>query len=128
MASRTFNNNTLTLEGEVVRLYAEVAIGASGAPTLTRGKGIASVAGGAGASATGLYTFTLDDKYQDLLFGAGTLQRATAIDLNVQLKTETVASTKTVVFQVTDFATPALTDPSSGDVLYVVMELRNSER
>lgn len=124
MASRCFNNTNLTLEREVVKLWAEVAIGASGAPTLTRGKGISSVAGGTGATATGLYTFTLEDKYVRLLKASGNVLRVTGHDLKVDPGAKDVSSAKTIVMNVT--AAGSLADPSASDILYVEFELLNS--
>ena len=127
MASRLFYQNLNTLEREPVKIWALVSIGTSGAPTLSRGKGIASVAGGAGASATGLYTVTLDDKYVRLLRASGTVMKsAAAIPLVVQLSSETVASNRTVVFSCTSIGTtPALADPANGDKLYLEIVLGN---
>jgi len=130
MASRTFNNDTLTLEREVVKLFAVVTIGASGAPTLSRGKGIASVAGGAAATATGLYTVTLDDGYVALL-GANciVLTSSGGVDLQVGLVSEAVAtaSAPTVVFQMVDLdGTPTLKDPASGDKVYIEITVTNA--
>lgn len=77
MANRYFTQHSYSLEKAPVRLFATVAIGATGAPTLQAydGKGNASAAGAAGykgiksvaRSNTGLYNITLQDSYVRLL-------------------------------------------------------------
>ena len=66
MANRTFQQFTLSLVPALVVLTGKVAIGASGAPTLTTGQlnGVASVT----RTGTGAYTLTLQDIYTDYLF------------------------------------------------------------
>ena len=56
MANRRFEQFQLSLEKKVVSLYLKASIGASGAPTLVRGKGIASIAKNA---TTGQYVISL---------------------------------------------------------------------
>jgi len=122
MASRCFNNETLTLERQVVALYAEVAIGASGAATLTRGKGVASVA----KSATGKYRFTLQDKFARLLAVSGVVEKSTVAGLTLELVAEDVASGKTIDIATVDHTTPAYTEPASGTVIWAKFELTNA--
>lgn len=120
MANRTFNRKQ-ALEKEVKEIYAEIAIAGSGAPTLTRGTGVASVAKGT----TGVYTITLQDAYSRLMFADVAVLSASAQNLNAQLQSQDVsASSKTVVFRTQ--AAGAAADPSSGSVLYVKLELKNS--
>jgi hypothetical protein len=121
MASRTFNNNTKTLELEIVKLYAKITIGTSGAVTLNRGKGIASVA----LSTTGTYLITLDDKYPRLLSCLVTPVRSSATDLTGQVLAEAVATSKTITLGIVDHETPALTEPTSGDIFYIEITLGN---
>jgi hypothetical protein len=120
MANRKFEK-VQALEKEIKHLYAELTIGASGAVTLTRGTGIASVVK---ESAAGTYTLTLQDKYTRLMWAGVTVQSASAEDLVVHLVSETVASTKTVQIRCTAVATAA--NPASGDKLFVKLELKNS--
>lgn len=65
MANRRWEQFQLSLEKAVVNLYGSVAIGATGAPTLsaTKSKGIASIA----RNSAGKYTITLSDVYQRLM-------------------------------------------------------------
>lgn len=63
--NRLYNQFRLALEKRIVDLYAQVAIGATGAPTLnlSKSKGIASIT----RNSAGLYTIVLQDNYVDLL-------------------------------------------------------------
>lgn len=123
MADRTFNLAHFTLENQVVHLYALLTIGSAGAVTLTRGKGISAAA----HTATGRYTLTLQDKFARLLYGNPQVLRATGtIDMKLKLNAETVASTKTVEIGVTKSSDGTVLDPSSGDLIYVKLELGNT--
>lgn len=123
MASRNFNNECLHLEREVVKLYVKLTIGASGAVTLTRGKGVASAA----LTATGRYTLTLDDKYSRLLYANGNVMRTTGTcDEQIKLNAETVASTKTVEIGVTKTSDGTVLEPTSGDIIFVELTLQNA--
>jgi hypothetical protein len=113
-------NRRQALEKEVKDLYAKVTIGATGAPTLTLGIGIASIA----RNGAGDYTVTLQDKYPSLKFFEGVHLKSAAEDLNFQLKAESVASNKTVRFLTV--AGASATDPANGDVLYLKFELKNT--
>lgn len=120
MASRTFNNQSLALEEEWVTLWAEVAIGGSGAPTITRAKGITSIT----RTGAGEYDVVTDDKYPGMLKCSGNIERATAVDLAIHPTGRDLAN-KTISIGVVDFDTPAFTDPSSGDVMFLEIVLRN---
>ena len=63
MANRTFRTHGGTLEIDAVQLYAEVSVGAAGAPTLVSSPGIASVE----RTGAGTYKVTLSDRYFKLL-------------------------------------------------------------
>ena len=119
MASRTFNRSQ-ALEKEVKTLYAEVAIGATGAPTLTSGLGITSIS----RDSAGVYIVTLDDKYVRLMAFNVIQYEATAEDLTFQVEVADVVSAKTIQFQCK--AAAVETDPSSGSVLLLKVELKNT--
>lgn len=121
MANRTFND-AQALEKEVKSLYVKIAIGAAGAPTLTKpgSLGVASVV----RTAAGTYTVTLEDAYPALLGFEAINLNGTAQDLQFQLKAETVATTKTIQFFCLTGATA--TDPASGSVLYLGLSLKNT--
>ena len=63
MANRNFQNNNYHLERSVVELFADVSIGATGAPTLDHSMGITSLI----RNSEGNYTLNLDDGYSRLL-------------------------------------------------------------
>lgn len=124
MANKNFNRYQ-AYEKEVKALYAEVAIGASGAPTLTSGLGITSIV----RDSAGKYTVTLDSKYTRLMAFHATLQSATVADLNIQQVSSDVNGAKTVVFHcvaVDGDGAPAATDPASGNKLFLKFELKNT--
>lgn len=119
MANRNFNRKQ-ALEKEVKEIYADVAIGTTGAPTLTKGLGVTSIA----RTGAGRYTVTLDDKYTRLMQATVTLLDATSKDLTFQLTAEDVDGAKTVSFACKAVATD--TDPSDGDRLLICFNLKNS--
>lgn len=124
MADRTFSEFRYSLERKVVDLYLKVTIGASGAATLTRGKGFASVA----KAATGVYTITLSDKYKALLSADLAWIKATTVPVGAfwSIDAEAVSSTKVVTLNFWDADTPAAQEPTSGDVFLLHLALCNS--
>lgn len=128
MANRNFYPNHKSLEVDVVHLYAQITIGASGAVSSSSGLGIASVVK---ESAAGQYTITLSDSYNKLLhanvFALSTTDAAQTVGTAFRVQSQAVdAATPTLVIQASDTATGADANPTSGDVLYVKIELRNS--
>jgi len=120
MASRNFNRHQ-SLEKEVKNIYLDVAIGASGAPTLTKGLGVASIA----RTAAGEYDITLDDKYVRLMHASMVHEAAAGEDLTMQIESEDVSGTKVVkIFTNTGGGYSA--DPSNGARLFIKLELKNS--
>lgn len=63
MANRRLEQFHLAYEKAPVRVFAQVAIGATGAPTLIRGLGVSSVT----RTSEGTYRFVLNDKFNRLL-------------------------------------------------------------
>ena len=124
MASRAFFDRFLTLEEEVIYLFAQITVGSSGAIASTdRGKGVTSVV----ETGTGRYTLTLDDKYARLLWADAQVMRATGtVDLKLLTNLETVASTKTVEFGVTKSSDGTVVDAASGDIIRFVLVLGNT--
>ncbi len=119
MANRNFNRHQ-SLEKEIKSLYLDVAIGASGAPTLTAGLGTTSIA----RTATGRYDITLDDKYTRLMSMSLQYLNSTSSDLTSQLTAEDVNGAKTVSFATKAAAVDA--DPADGDRLLIRLDLKNS--
>lgn len=119
MANRMFNQFQGSLEKGLVQLFAEVSIDGSGAPTLVRGKGVASVV----KTATGVYTVTLQDSYIRTLGVAATwkLNGQTPPGAYVALDTDNVAtaSAPTLVLNVLDYS-DVLINPGVSVVLLSV--------
>ena len=129
--NRPYNQFRYSLEKKVVDLYASVAIGASGAPTLdkSKSKGVASIS----RTSAGLYVLTLQDKYVRLLGMDVTQVKAAGLPVagGFMVAADAVASAKTVTFQFSgptaagDTAAVA-TDPASGTTLLLHVELSAS--
>jgi hypothetical protein len=120
MANRNFNRYQ-ALEKEVKSLFAEVSIGASGAPTIVKGLGIRSIS----RNSAGDYTLTLSDKYTRLMDMHIMQSASSPQDLIFQLQGEDVDAAKTIEFVCLTAATP--TDPSNGSKLYIHIQLKNSD-
>lgn len=120
-ANRNFHRKQ-ALETEVKEIYANVAIGAAGAPTLNASKslGITSIS----RSSAGLYVITLNDSWPDLRYGHVEIVTPTAEDIVANLVSFSVTSAKTVTFRCTTAG--VATDPASGDSLQVKLEMKNS--
>ena len=120
MANRNFNR-AQNLEKEIKSLFAEIAIGPAGAPTLTRGTGIASVT----RASTGLYTVVLQDQYNRLMFVGATFLASGAESISAQLVSSSVTTAaKSLVFRTV--STGVATDPANGDTLFLRLDLKNS--
>lgn len=125
MANRTFNQYALTMEKNVVSLFAKLTFTGASNPTVTRIKGIASIT----RTAVGTFVITLQDTYPTLLnFSVAFIKTgALAAAPTVILDSETVATTKLLTFKTSSIGTtPALADPASGEVGLVEIQLSNS--
>lgn len=131
MANRAWHRHQGGLEIGVVHLYAKVTIGANGAPTLSRGKGIASVS----RVGAGNYKLVLEDKFNSLLWaGAFTLEDATLAGDTVggnfwKIDSEDVAgasATQNIVFAAPATDDGADAEVADGAVVYFKIELSNS--
>lgn len=117
-------------EAQVVILYGKAAIGSSGAATIDTddSKGVASIT----RSATGTYDVVLSQAYAKVLSFHGFILKSTAEDITCQLKSDSVASSKTFQFITRSVVTTegtsagAATDPSSGAVLYFEVHVKNT--
>ncbi len=121
MATRTFNNNLLHLEQQVVELYINFTVEATTlAAITTRMKGVTSVTVGD----TGTYAVVLADYYPRLLGASFVVQRATACEYQMQISAvDTTAGTLTLLFT-TNGAAASLV---AGDVVRVVLKLGNDQ-
>ena len=112
------------MEKQPVDLYAQVAIGATGAPTLSvaNSKGIASIA----RNSAGQYTITLQDPYVRLMMAQAVVQNSTGISASPDLGiiSMDVVSAQTVVIQLS--AAGTATELEDGDTLMLQLTLSNS--
>ncbi len=129
MASGLWNRIRNALEPGVVDLFCEFSIGSSGAATLVRGKGVASVA----KSTTGVYVVTLKEQYQRILGIKASVKNTGGVPnapFVYESAADTVASDKTITITTaaasgTSGALVA-TEPASGNVYRVTLTLGNS--
>lgn len=130
MANRNFSSDMRTMERGLVALDFTIAIGATGAPTLTKtgSTGIASVA----RTAAGTYTITLEDSYLSLV--AMGLTVATVLNtysqggasINGTPANQDVVTNKQVTFY-TYTTGAAAADLPSGCTVHVNLLLKNSQ-
>lgn len=121
MANRTFHNRQYTTQADVVTVYLKITGAADvAADGYTINSGTAHVASVA-RSDEGQITVTMTDTYNGFL-GIQNLGCSIA-DTDLQFVSETVASTKTIIFKTITGASAA--DPDAG-VLYLGLVLRNS--
>lgn len=111
-------------ERDVVNVIAKITIGATGAPTLTQAKGIASIT----RNSAGNYTVALKDRaYLFLGMSCNFLVAAAAAPAApiVTVVSETVnSSSPAVVIQCFDADTPAATDPAEGEIMLLQLQVR----
>jgi hypothetical protein len=121
MASRTFNNNLLHLEHQVVELYIKFTVAATSlAAASTRMKGVTSVTVGG----SGEYAVVLADYYPRLLGASFTIERATACEYQMQITAvDTTAGTLTLQFTTNGSAAVLV----AGDVVRIVLKLGNDQ-
>lgn len=122
MANRQFTQFRYSMEKAVVDLFAEVTIGAAGAPTLVvaKSKAIRSIA----RNSAGDYTLTLQDNYYRLLGFDCAFQVATVPAApDVSVKTDSVASGSLVFVCSTG---GVATDPANGEIMKIKVSLSNS--
>lgn len=126
MANRRFYQFRLSLEPQVVDLYAHITFGAAGAPTLdaAQSRGIASVT----RNSAGNYTIALQDNYNRLLivkhvFVESTAPAAPGMFVSNDSVVSATAPALTVVFN----AAGTATDPATGDQVRLQISLKNSK-
>jgi hypothetical protein len=122
--NRLFNQFFNSLERGKVVLFAKVAIGAVGAPTVNavKSKGVASVA----KNSAGNYTITLNDIYVDLYSCDVKFLGATDPGVAyVYTVSQAVNSTKAIVVQCKDISGLAV-DPASGSEMQIEIKLKSS--
>lgn len=125
MSNAYMNQFYLSPEKSKCVLFAKVAIGATGAPTLNaaQSKGIASIV----RNSAGNYTITLKDVWNKLYMVQSATVFAGGLPANASMgiASESVASAKTIVIQCRAPAGTAV-DPDNGALLLLEIQLGNS--
>lgn len=127
MANRWFNQFRLSLEKQVVDIFADVTFGGTGAPTLVAAgsKGVSSIS----RSGTGAYTITLSDAYVGLLMVNKMYIKTGATGpaaYGMYVVSQTVSTVATPVINVQFTSATAAADPDSGDEVLLQFTLKNS--
>ncbi len=124
MANRRLFQFRYSFERDVVELFAKVAIAGSGAPTLSEGKGIASIV----HNSAGNYSITLQDNYNMLLDVSGQSISGSSAQAAPMMTvvSEAVASSKIIILQYRAIDNSTATDPASGEVLLIRIACRNA--
>lgn len=141
MANRQFQQYSYQLEKGLVRLYARVSIGATGAPTLVTtttnsgnpSNGIASIS----RSSAGKYVITFGnvgstqtnlDTYQRLVWCQANIINSTistVVSTQISAEAVTTVTAPTITIQCLAAAGTAV-DPNNGDILLVEIVLKNA--
>lgn len=131
MANRWLDQFTATFNKSMVLVYSKVAIGATGAPTLSaaNSKGVVSVT----RNGTGLYTFVFGtnstslDKYYQLCKVQATFKNATApaAPLMYVVADNSAAAAASIQVQFLS-AAGAAADPGNGETLLIQFDFQNS--
>jgi len=128
--SRMYKNRNYSCEADIVQLFAEINIGASGAVSSSSGLGIASVVK---ESTAGQYSIAVSDKYNKVLFvevmpvlaaSASGIATVEILEAPASLQTDFKAD-KTFKIQLYDEALAAV-NAASGTRLLVKICLRRS--
>lgn len=121
MANRLFQQFTFSSEKMPVNLYLQVSFGASGAPTIQNGGSfVSSVV----RNSAGDYTINLVDAYNRLLGVQAVFVKSTAPSAPGMFVKANNVTTKSleVVFNAAGVAT----DPANGEVVLMVITVKNS--
>ena len=126
MADRNFGNQLYSNVAHPIEIYVSWVVGAAGAVGVVRGNKVTSVVGGGG---TGIYTITLDDRYNQLYNASGMIAAISgaAEDLYVQVSAYVVGPAATGATVVIKCMTGAVeTDPAATDEVFVKLVFSNS--
>jgi hypothetical protein len=123
MANSRLFQFSYSYERDLVRIPLKISIGSSGAPTVSNGKGLASI----GRNSAGNYTLTLKDNFFLLMgLNARFLSGASAPAApSVNIVSESVSSSKQIIIQCRDIA-GAAADPASGEIMMLEVVCRNA--
>lgn len=129
LKQHVYSRDTMVLERDVVHLYVDVVVGASGAVTSAKGGALLSVTKLATA---GQYSVLLDAGFQKLLHVSAQMLGASASGVSsidvLQAPATVVTNLKTgaaLVIQCYDYAGAAV-NPASGSVIKLKLEVRRT--
>lgn len=129
MANRYYRSQfNFSNSAKPVTLRAKVSIGSSGAPTLVSGtgRGIASVT----KTGTGVYEIQLDRAFNELMMVSVMPIASSGVSaapiINVKSEDVSNAAAPIIEIQTSDGDTPAPTNPASGEVLMIEIQLNDS--
>ena len=122
MANRRFFGDR-SLQREIIRLYMEVTIGASGAPTLVSASsfGVTSIT----RAGAGDYDVVLEDSYNELIKLNGAIFDAASEDIVLQLAVRDAQASGGGTFSFFTNTAATATDPTNGATLQLEIILRN---
>lgn len=123
--NRRLNQFRYSFERDVVEYFLKVTIGASGAPTLTRAKGVASIT----RDSAGQYTIVLQDRSAALLHVSNQAFSSTSPQAAPLMTVEADnvnSASKSVVVQFRAIDNSTVTDPASGEVLLIKIAVCNN--
>ena len=126
MANRLYSERWGTLEKSLVTIFADVTIGATGAPTIVtkNSKGLKSIT----RNSAGDYTMILQDQYYRLLNLSVLVIKATSAAASaITLKAVNTKAAGGASIEFVMFAAAVATDPASGEELLIEIELSNSD-
>ncbi len=120
--AKIYEQFSYSLVKKLVSIFMKVAIGASGAPTLSASdsKGVASIV----RNSAGNYTVTFSELYYAFVMASFLQLKSSAEDVTFQVLAVSM-SAKTVQFLCKDGAGAAV-DPSSGSTLYAEFKFKES--
>jgi hypothetical protein len=125
MANRYFNQFHFSPIPMYTSIFAKISFAGSGAPTLVTAGGISKGVASVSRTSAGKFVVTLSDTYNYLVGAKGVfVASGGAAAPNVCVDSESVASAKTVT--ILTQAGGVNTDPASGEVLLLEIELKNS--
>lgn len=127
MANRRLFQFRYSYDRDMVEIWGQATIGASGAVSSFSGYGISSIVK---ESTAGQYTINLSDNFNSLKMVNALVKNASGIPASpiMGLVSEQVSdvSAPKLVVQFSDVETPAATNPAADDVIFFHITLKNS--
>lgn len=125
MSNKRYQQFSWSNATQPITINAQIAIGATGAPTITYGNNnIATMV----RNSAGDYTLTFRSVFYRLInasvvFNSGSSLPAAPL---MNIKANSISTAKTLEIVFSDADTPAATDPASGEIMYLSFVFENS--